>query len=237
MKRILLSITLLTTLSFAGFAQCTETYAPTTFLGAQTGYIAGQSFTAPCGGNLNYVQVAANTTGTVPAGTLNVYAGNGTSTTPIYTQSFAAITVANVGDPVRINITGAVAITNASQYTFSFFMNLDVQANQTYTGGNSFQAGTSVAPISVIFEADITAPTSVEEVAVAQTTISPNPATNVLNITTADKIETVSIYSVNGALVRTDVKNSINISDLNKGMYLLTVQTNKGITQTRFIKE
>ncbi len=237
MKKILLSFILLTASSIVASAQCTETYAPATFLPATTNYLAGQSFTAPCSGLLNYVQVTANTVGVVPAGTLNVYAGNSTATVPIHTQSFASITVANVGDPVQIIISGSVPITNASQYTFEFFMNLDVQANTTYTGGNAFQSGTPTPPISVAFEADITVATGISETNVSNTSIYPNPATNVLNITTDNQLEKVSIFSVNGALVKTDNQSIIDISNLNKGMYILTVQTDNGITQTRFIKE
>ena len=65
----------------------------------------------------------------------------------------------------------------------------------------------------------------------------PNPATNVLNVVTADKLVSATIYSVNGALVKTATNKAIDVSDLDKGMYLLTVQTTNGVTQTRFIKE
>jgi len=236
MKKSLLSFILLSTVSIAAFAQCKETHAPTLFLGAATGYVAGQSFTAPCSGNLNYVQVTANTTGTVPAGTLNIYAGDGVTTTPIYTQAFAAITVANVGDPIRLNITGSVPITNASQYTFTAFLNLDVQADNSYTGGQAYQ-GTVATGVDVAFEADITVATGINEVLTSTTTVYPNPASNVLNITTAEQVKLVSIYAINGELVKTYTQKNIDISDLPKGMYIVAVQTNIGISQTKIIKE
>lgn len=237
MKKHLLSFILLSTVTVAASAQCTETHAPSLFINATTSYVAGQSFTAPCAGNLNYVQVTANSTGTVPAGTLTIYAGDGVGTTPIHTQAFSAITVANVGDPIRINIVGAVPVTNASQYTFTAFINLDVQVDQGYTGGQAFQDTVATGVLDVAFEVDIISSTSVNELTNSSTTVFPNPATNVLNISTKEVIQSIEIYSVNGALVKTVSTKTIDISDLNNGMYILSVLTENGVSQTRFIKE
>jgi len=69
--------------------------------------------------------------------------------------------------------------------------------------------------------------------------ITPNPATNVLNINTTDAIEQVSIYNVNGSLIASVKENTttININDLAKGMYILVVKTNNGVSHDRFIKK
>ncbi len=236
MKKTLLSFILLSTVSLTAFAQCKVTHAPSFSLNAATGYVAGQSFTATCGGNLNYLQITANSTGTVPAGTLNVYAGDGTSTTPIYTQSFPAMTIANVGDPIRVMVTGSLPITNASQYTGAFFINLDVLADNTYAGGQAYQSGVATG-VDVDFEVDITAVTGVDELAVSTTTVYPNPATNVLNITSAEQVKSVSIYTITGELVNTYSEKTINIANLTQGMYIVAIHTNDGVTQTRIIKE
>ncbi|MBL4592657.1 MAG: T9SS type A sorting domain-containing protein [Flavobacteriales bacterium] len=235
MKKLLLSFTLLLAAGFSASAQCLENFNGG-IIATGTGYDAGQSFTAPCSGVLNYVQVTAMTAGTIPAGTLKIYAGNGTGTTPIYTQAHGAITLAQPG-PIQIMITGNVPITNASQYTFEIYMTLDVNAGTGYAGGEAYQSGTSVDPLDVDFEVDIALATGINEVNTSSTTVFPNPATNVLNITTDDQIETVSIYSINGALVKTGNQKTINVSNLDKGMYIITVQTDKGVTRTRFTKE
>ena len=237
MKKLLLSFILISAGAFTASAQCTVTHAPSIFIPATTNYVAGQSFTATCSGNLNYVQVTANTTGTVPAGTLTIYAGDGVATTPIYTQAFNAITVANVGDPIRINITGSVPITNASQYTFTAFINLDVQVDQGYAGGQAFQGTTPTGSLDVAFEVDIATPTGVEEIENTSTTIYPNPATNVINVSTNEPVQLVEIYSINGALVKTVKTKTVDVSDLVKGMYIITVQTESGITQSKFTKQ
>tara|TARA_R110001592_G_scaffold95159_1_gene274431 strand:+ start:4227 stop:6608 length:2382 start_codon:yes stop_codon:yes gene_type:complete len=69
--------------------------------------------------------------------------------------------------------------------------------------------------------------------------ISPNPTRDLLKITTADKIEQVTIYNINGSLVKTiqQNNNTINVSELSKGMYFLMVKTNNGIIQAKFVKE
>lgn len=237
MKKLLLSFILIPVASFTASAQCTETYVGSGLPPATTGYLAAQSFTAPCTGVLNYVQVTAASAGTIPAGTLNIYGGNGTGTTPIYSQAHGAITLAQPG-PVQIMITGSVPIASASQYTFELFMTLDMEVGfSAYAGGDAFQAGTNVNPIDASFVADIAIPTGINEATAANVSISPNPATNVLNITTDEQIQKVEIYSINGALVNSGNQNVIDISDLNQGMYLLTVQTSTGTTQTKFIKE
>lgn len=69
--------------------------------------------------------------------------------------------------------------------------------------------------------------------------IYPNPVTNMLHISTEDNINKLSIYNINGSLIRNyeNINNTIDVSSLIKGMYILVVQTDKGITQNKFIKE
>lgn len=238
MKKLLLSLIMLATGAATASAQCTITHAPSLFTPVTTGYVAGQSFTATCSGDLNYVQVTANTTGTVPAGTLTIYAGDNVSTTPIHTQAFNAITINNVGDPIRINIVGSVPITNTNQYTFTAFVNLDVRADQGYAGGQAYQGAMATGVLDVAFEVDIAISTGINEETISEIKVSPNPAVNVLNITTDEQIISGTIYSINGAMVKTTGDAAtIDVSDLDAGMYILTVQTDQGTTQTRFIKE
>ena len=58
-------------------------------------------------------------------------------------------------------------------------------------------------------------------------------------ITSSDRIEQVTIYNINGSLVKTiqQNNNTINVSELSKGMYFLMVKTDNGISQNKFIKE
>ena len=79
----------------------------------------------------------------------------------------------------------------------------------------------------------------INEIEINDVSIFPNPVTNELNVITIDQIEKIAIYSVNGVLVKgiTDDKSSIDVSKIAKGMYVLVVRTNSGITQHRFIKQ
>ena len=238
MKKLLLSFILISAGAFTASAQCTETFAASFTIAAQTGYVGGQSFTSPCNGNITSIEVTAASTGTNAAGTLNIYAGNGTGTTPIYTQSVSAITIANVGDPITVTITGSVPVMSGNQYTFAMDMDLDVNASSSeYNGGDAFQSGQNANPLDIDFEVDISAPTGVVEVSNSSTVVYPNPATNLINVATNEPVTLVEVYSVNGALVKTVKTKTVDVSDLVNGMYIITVQTESGITQSKFTKQ
>jgi hypothetical protein len=72
-------------------------------------------------------------------------------------------------------------------------------------------------------------------------TVSPNPAEGVLNIHSKSDmtIDAVEIYNVLGALVQTNESpgETINVSNLKSGMYLLRIVTAKGISNSKFIKK
>lgn len=70
-------------------------------------------------------------------------------------------------------------------------------------------------------------------------TIFPNPATHQLNLKFKEGIEKIVIRNIEGKAIKTVVptNNTIDISDLSKGIYLLLIQTEKGQTITKFVKE
>jgi len=70
-------------------------------------------------------------------------------------------------------------------------------------------------------------------------TIYPNPVSNVLNIKNAGiEIENVKIYDVNGRLVKEVAldHNQIDLSQLPKGIYILSIETAVGILREKLIK-
>lgn len=82
--------------------------------------------------------------------------------------------------------------------------------------------------------------TGVEEVENSAISIYPNPANNVLNITSSESIDQVVVYNVAGQVVMTENGNvqSMNISNLASGSYIVRIQTVDGnISNQRFIKE
>jgi hypothetical protein len=74
---------------------------------------------------------------------------------------------------------------------------------------------------------------------VIESIIFPNPSSQVLNIKTIPNSE-IYIYNIEGKLVKSAFANCnltiINISFLSKGIYLIKVKTDKGITINKFIK-
>jgi hypothetical protein len=71
--------------------------------------------------------------------------------------------------------------------------------------------------------------------------IYPNPATNVLNISNSNSLEikTVYITDVNGRMVKNQqgALTQINVSDLNAGVYFVTIEAAEGKTTKKFIKQ
>ncbi len=68
--------------------------------------------------------------------------------------------------------------------------------------------------------------------------VYPNPASNSLYIKNVEEVNSVSIFSLDGKGLNTSYNNNIvNISNLEKGVYILSVSTNKGTSLTKFIKE
>jgi len=71
--------------------------------------------------------------------------------------------------------------------------------------------------------------------------LSPNPAKDILNINVQDEvnIKSIAIYNMLGQLVQitTSPTNSINVSDLKTGNYIIKLYTEKGEVSRKFIKE
>jgi len=65
----------------------------------------------------------------------------------------------------------------------------------------------------------------------------PNPVTDNLNISSETAIKSVSIIDLNGKTVKkvksADAIESVNLSDLSQGMYIISTDTNK---QFKFLK-
>lgn len=70
-------------------------------------------------------------------------------------------------------------------------------------------------------------------------TLYPNPVSNSLYLTSNQKIENVLIYNITGALVKSISNNpeSIDVSNLNSGSYLVKVTTNEGLFTQKIIKK
>lgn len=84
---------------------------------------------------------------------------------------------------------------------------------------------------------------SIEEVGTVEASIDlyPNPASEILNIESVENMQRVEIYNVNGALVRSveannELKATMEISDLNTGIYIVRVIGDNTQRSSKFIK-
>ena len=113
----------------------------------------------------------------------------------------------------------------------------DVNLNN---GGDMYTAGdTNVVQVqihhsntypSVISLATNSLPTlasSIPESKLNNKVIYPNPTTNILNIRTAENINQVQIFSIDGKLEGTYYKSTFSINNLKKGTYFMQVNTEK----------
>ncbi|OEK07799.1 hypothetical protein A8C32_15035 [Flavivirga aquatica] len=67
----------------------------------------------------------------------------------------------------------------------------------------------------------------------------PNPTSNVLNINTKEVLEKVEIIDLLGKTVLSvrNVKDQLNVSSINKGLYIIKLRSPKGISTKKFVKE
>lgn len=72
-----------------------------------------------------------------------------------------------------------------------------------------------------------------------QTNVYPNPVTNVLYIQSKNKVNSISIYSLNGTLVFQNDNISdpaINLCNFKAGLYILKIKTDRGILFKKILK-
>ena len=82
-------------------------------------------------------------------------------------------------------------------------------------------------------------PLAVATVDDSKLSIFPNPVKDVMNISYDKAINQIDVYDVNGKLVKTytTVDNTINVSDLSDGIYMLNIKTEEGLVVRKIVKE
>lgn len=67
--------------------------------------------------------------------------------------------------------------------------------------------------------------------------VFPNPTTSTIQIQSSDVIENTTIFDMRGNLVLQFAGNSTSVEQLECGMYLISVKTEKGLYQSKFVKQ
>lgn len=79
---------------------------------------------------------------------------------------------------------------------------------------------------------------NVRELTDSTFSVSPNPATDIVTITSNETLNSVELFDVNGRTVLVSKgANQINISDLSSGIYMMKISTNNGSTTKKIIVE
>lgn len=135
------------------------------------------------------------------------------------------------GKSIALDATGSIYTTGSFRGTADFdpgtdIMELTAAGGITNTSPDVFVHKMSQPPL-VIHEAT----------AGFNACVFPNPAHSILNIQTNEPIEKVSIYNVTGALVQTATRSTFSIAQLPAGIYLVRIQTEKGVGIVRVVKE
>ncbi|MBO4654581.1 MAG: T9SS type A sorting domain-containing protein [Bacteroidales bacterium] len=82
-------------------------------------------------------------------------------------------------------------------------------------------------------------PLAVEEHGNSELSVFPNPVKDVVTINFDKAVSQIEVYDVYGKLVKTftTVNNSVNVSDLASGVYMLNMQTEDGVIVRKIVKE
>ena len=70
--------------------------------------------------------------------------------------------------------------------------------------------------------------------------VYPNPTNSILNLDTkGEKIESVRVFTISGQLITVELNadNTMDVSNLKNGLYIIQVKTNNGVALSRFIKQ
>ena len=116
----------------------------------------------------------------------------------------------------------------------------DIAYNVSATGFSDASGTVSVVDADVAVEVELSVPTGIDPDVNAGTYIYPNPTNGKINIASGGLINEVQVYNLTGKLLITktgsDINGTIDLSGLEKGIYMLTIQTDKGIFTKKIIK-
>ena len=190
---------------------------------------AGWSASIVCAAGTNTPPVAANDNVSTPFNTpitVNVL-GNDSDPDGTLNASSVNVTVQSPNGTTSVNSsTGAITFTPTSGFsgvaTFTY---------QVCDDGSPVLCATASVTVNVgtngIAEQEI------------RTSVYPNPVKDLLHIESAEQLKSIAVFSLEGKeLMRFKGLSEIQVSSLNKGVYILESITESGrVSSTRFVKE
>ena len=191
----------------------------------------------------------------------NVYSGGGNMTFVIKTDNYGSETTFKFFDPNGVVVLsgGPFSDNSSTEHTFTFAptttgcYHLEVYdeygdgINSGYGAGYfklMAEDGTQIFRDNGKFGSqatymiDVTTLTGIEDIT-DETTVYPNPATDVIKINTPENIQRVEIFNLQGQLVKVETGEvtSVSVKDLANGLYTLKLTTDKGTSMHKIIKK
>lgn len=148
-----------------------------------------------------------------------------------------------VGQGYYIVETGAAAWTTVTNEAISWIGTPDTIEVFLSSSIGDVLSNSYMPQDNSIFEVDdisfvaFTSTASLEEAALANVAVYPNPATTVLNIDSKEAVSSVDVMTTDGKIVTTSNTTNVNVESLNAGMYIYRVTTTSGkVSQGNFVK-
>ncbi len=76
----------------------------------------------------------------------------------------------------------------------------------------------------------------IEDVQELRINLYPNPTTDMVNVNGNVEVKSLILYNISGQRLRTSNDNSMDVSDLQKGLYIINVETSNETISKRLIK-
>ena len=190
----------------------------------------------------------------------NVYEGSGNMTLIIKTDNYGSETSFKIFGPDGIAVLSGGPFTNTStEHTFMFSPTTlgcyRLEVYDSYGDGinNGYGAGyfklmaengtqifrdNGKFGSQATYMIDVTSLVDIEEYT-SETAIYPNPATDVINITTDNQVQRVEIFNMQGQLVKVESGEvtSVSVKDLANGLYTLKLTTDNGVSMHKIVKK
>lgn len=132
----------------------------------------------------------------------------------------------------------AVGTTSWSVYSGTDLSNWKKESDlSVVTLDNNDWLGLSIAERRPFTPQDITASLSTSKHQSIEANVYPNPTSDILNIQTAESITNVTAYNIAGQKVLQANTQTLNVSALKAGVYILKVETTKGSATLKFVKK
>ncbi|MCH2231255.1 MAG: T9SS type A sorting domain-containing protein [Crocinitomicaceae bacterium] len=141
-----------------------------------------------------------------------------------------------------VNDLSILNVANGNNVNFSLFAasdNPNLTCIQVDDATWSTTNWTSIDPASS-FSLDCNYPLAVNEVDLVQDlSIYPNPSSSILTIVLENEVNSISIIGSMGNEIQASLSssNTIDVSELANGVYILQVETERGIIREKFIKD